>query len=102
MIYVKVPEKARVACKEDLPFYNDIQALFKKHGYGIAQFNGSGVTFYDRSKCVNAEGGGKSVPVPFFFVVSKKEFLAFVDIMRRLDDSENKRLKMIKFYSAVM
>lgn len=97
MLYRTIPRKVRIGSKNDLVCCQEIQTLFSKHGLGIAAFNTRGVEFYDAAQRV-----GNTVPITAYYVVSKKEFLAYVDIVRRLDESEQKRLRMVKWMGSVV
>jgi hypothetical protein len=91
-MYRTIPRKVRISNKSEIASYKETAALFSRHGLGIAAFNFRGVEFYSSSARV-----GNTVPITAYFMVSKKEFLAYVDIVRRLDESEQKRLRMVKW-----
>lgn len=98
MIYVTLPKKFRVENLNQLESCNSIVELFKRHGLGIAYFGSEGVSFFDTSKRV-VEKGAELVPISSFFKMSKKEFLIFVDVVKRLDASERRANELIKFAS---
>ncbi len=91
MMYINIPSRVRVDNISDIPSYEEIQGLLNKHGLGIARFNDTGVCFYDKTKCVKSQ-----VPITAMYSVSKKEFLLFLEIVRRLDASERKVLNLVK------
>lgn len=85
MMYITVPKKARVSCKHDLAGYKEIVSLFNKHGFGIADFNNEGVSFYSKLDLKE-----NSVPISSFYRMSKKEFVVFTEIIKRLDEAKHK------------
>lgn len=97
MMYRTVPRKTRIDSKSDLASYREIQALFSRHGYGIAHFSHRGVEFYDARQCVK-----QTVPITSYFMVNKKEFLLFVDIVKRLDESEQKMQRLVKWAGSIV
>lgn len=96
MIYVSLPKKFKIENLNQLESCNSVVELFKRHGLGIAYFGSEGVSFYDTSKRI-VENGVESVPISSFYKMSKKEFLIFVNVVRRLDASERKANELIKF-----
>ena len=84
-MYITVPKKARVSCKHDLARYREIVSLFEKHGFGIADFNDEGVSFYSKRDLKE-----NSVPVSSFYKMSKKEFIVFTDVIKQLDAAKHR------------
>lgn len=91
---VSIPKKMRVDTKSNLEDCNKIQELFNRHGFGISHFGPRGVVFYDKKYRVK-----NSVPIDSIFNMNKKEFIIFVNIMNRLDESKKKMSEYIKFVS---
>jgi hypothetical protein len=101
MIYVSIPKKMRVENLAQLASCNDLIKLFSRHGFGIAYFGSEGVSFYDKSNRV-VEDGIESVPITAFFKVSKKDFLIFAELVKRLDASQRRVNELIKFTTRVI
>jgi hypothetical protein len=92
-----VPKKPRVSSKADIKFFNEILNLFAKHGFGIAHFSDEGVSFYD-----DRAYSEHSVPVSSFYKMTKKEFLIFVDVLKRLEDQKKQNEEMVRFVNNII
>jgi hypothetical protein len=102
MIYITIPKKIRMESKSEIKRLNDICSLLSKHGYGAVRFGKDtfgkdSVEFYKKQ-----DMKGDSVPAHFYYKMCGKEFIAFLDVLQRLEISDNKILKYIKWVNTVL
>lgn len=82
MIHITLPRKARVDNKSNLKHFCEILSLLNRHGFSISYFSDKIISFYDSR---NYKAIDSSVPITSFFKMSKKEFIIFLDVVKRLD-----------------
>jgi hypothetical protein len=63
---------------------NKLVRLFRKHGYGLAEFSDEVIQFYT---LVNQQEDGR-IPITDWYTLPKHEFEAFVVLLQKLDDKE--------------
>jgi uncharacterized protein YqgQ len=69
--------------KEEL---NKLQELFKKHNYSISYLGKQDVSFYDIADIDKND----FVPIHSRFCMQRKDFAAFVSVIKRLDQAEKR------------
>ena len=85
-MYVKVPTEPRVEHQEDRQEYNILAPMFERYGFKITFFGHDDVSFYVLDQ-LDKQG---FVPVHSRHFLSRKDFAAFVSLMKRLDSSEKR------------
>jgi hypothetical protein len=91
MVYISVPNEPCIEHGENKEDCDKLSALFLRYGYKIAFFGHQEITFYvvmDQSK----DG---FVPIHSRYCMDRKEFAAFVHLMRRLDTAEKKSSQLL-------
>lgn len=96
MMHIILPLKTKVHDKANLVQCNDIILLFGRHGFGIAEFAQTYVSFYDQSALVKED---HTIPVSSYFKMKKSEFVMIVNIIKRLDTMERKKNSLLKIIS---
>jgi hypothetical protein len=91
MIYVSVPKKVRIDNIANIKQYVEVIALFARHGLGIAHFSNRGASFYNVRDC-----NKNYVPIDAFYKMDKKQFVVFVEMVKRLDEAEKHTVEMLK------
>ena len=101
MMYIKVPDKVKVDRIEKIPEYTEVFKLLLKNNYRIVEFSNSAIKFYN-TEVVIYDAGHRAVPVHNLFVMSTREFSAFIDVVKKLDALNTKLKKYASFVASNM
>jgi hypothetical protein len=85
-VFVRVPFEVRIADGENKEECNKLCSLLSKHGYKMSYFAHDEITFFVMSE-VSEEG---FVPIDARYCMSRREFAAFLCVIRKLDAAETK------------
>lgn len=98
MMYITLPPTT-IDNGIDLVEYNSIRTSLNKRGYGITYFGKDGVNFYRISSIKPDKGDANKtiIPITNFYSFSKKEFIIFLDVIERLEETEEKLSRYIRF-----
>jgi len=91
MVYVKVASEARLEHNEDQKELDALQTLFLRHKYSISYMGHDEITFYD----VNDIDKNGYVPAHSRYCMPRKDFAAFVSVVKRLDYAEKRANQLL-------
>lgn len=95
-VYVSVPPETRIADDESKEDCHKLASLLSKHGYKLSYFAHDDITFYDVNK-VDEYG---FVPIDSRYCMSRREFSAFLHLIRKLDAAEKKASELMLEWAA--
>jgi len=95
MVYIKVATKPRLEHNEDQKELDSLQELFIRHKYSISYLGHEDVSFYDMNDIDKQD----YVPAHSRFCMSRKDFAAFVSVVKRLDYAEKRANQLLVDWS---
>lgn len=91
MVYIKVSTQPRLEHGEDQKELQTLQELFTRHKFSISYLGHEDVSFYD----MNDIDKDDYVPAHSRYCMSRKDFAAFVKVIRRLDLAERRSNQLL-------
>jgi len=91
MVYIKVATTPRLEHGEDQKELEALQKLFLKHKFSISYLGHEDVSFYDTTQIDNDD----FVPAHSRYCMPRKDFAAFVSVVKRLDYAEKRANELL-------